>query len=51
MSYCNMGVCGAVQNLLQFHPTQINDVLLPEIAANTPSCLKLDDIFKNGFEP
>jgi hypothetical protein len=51
MSYCNMGVCGAVQNLLQFHPTQINDVLLPEIAANTPSCLAVDDIFKNGFEP
>jgi hypothetical protein len=50
MSYCNMGVCGAVQNLLQFHPTQINDVLLPAIAANTPSCLSIDDIFKNGFE-
>lgn len=50
MSYCNMGVCGGVQNLLQFHPTQINDVLLPKIAANTPSCLSIDDIFKNGFE-
>jgi hypothetical protein len=52
MSYCNMSVCGAVQNDLHFHPTQINDVLLPDIAAHTPSCLSTvaDRIFANGFQ-
>ncbi len=53
MSYCNVGACSGTQNLLQFHATQINDVLLPDIAAHTPSCLSttIDEIFANGFEP
>jgi hypothetical protein len=52
MSYCNIKGCGSGQNVLQFHPTQIDDVLLPRIAANTPGCLVGNDtIFRNGFEP
>ncbi len=52
MSYCNQfnnGACG--QNVQIFHPTQIT-FLLARIAANTPSCLTLDNdtIFINGFE-
>ncbi len=52
MSYCNIGACTGTQNLLQFASVQINDVLLPEVAANTPSCLSTtaDEIFANGFE-
>ena len=52
MSYCNIGACAGTQNLLQFASTQITDVLLPDIAANTPSCLSTvpDEIFANGFE-
>jgi hypothetical protein len=51
MSYCNVGACAGTQNLLQFAPTQISDVLLPDIAQNTPSCLSTvaDDIFMNSF--
>ena len=51
MSYCNNSGCGT-QNQLHFHSTHINQVLLPDIAANTPSCLGAalpDEIFKNGF--
>lgn len=50
MSYCNITGCGT-QNQLQFHATQVNDVLLPLISANTPVCLSTipDEIFKNGF--
>lgn len=50
MSYCNqLGTCG--QNVLQFHPTHITQ-LLGRIAANTPVCLSLgtDLIFANGFD-
>lgn len=47
MSYCNVSGCG--QNQLQFHATQINDVLLPAISANTPSCLLPDRVFADGF--
>lgn len=52
MSYCNQlnnGACG--QNVQIFHPTQIT-TLLVRIAANTPSCLSLDNdtIFSNGFD-
>ena len=54
MSYCNFtsvsGCAAGTQNLLQFHPTQINQVLLPLISSNTPSCLRTDEIFPNGFE-
>ena len=50
MSYCNVGACAGTQNLLQFHPTQVNDVLLPLVAANTPSCLSTDVIFADGFD-
>ena len=54
MSYCNIKGCGGGQNVLQFHPTQINDVLLPDISstvANQPGCLNAsDDIFYDGFE-
>ncbi|MGA9334722.1 MAG: M12 family metallo-peptidase [Rudaea sp.] len=50
MSYCNVTGCGT-QNLLQFHSTQINQVLLPRISANTPSCLSATDvIFADGFQ-
>lgn len=51
MSYCNISGCGT-QNLMKFHSTHINDVLLPEIAAHTPSCLASgnDIIFQNGFQ-
>lgn len=52
MSYCNQlnnGACG--QNVQIFHPTQIT-ALRARIAANTPSCLSLDNdtIFISGFE-
>ncbi len=52
MSYCNIGACAGSQNQLQFHPTQINDVLKPAINANTPGCLTTtaDEIFADGFE-
>lgn len=52
MSYCNGSSGCGTQNRLQFHATQINDVLLPDIAANTPSCLSngTDVIFYDGFE-
>jgi hypothetical protein len=55
MSYCNVKGCGSGgQNVLQFHPTQINDVLLPDITSTItgqPSCLNTsDDIFYDGFE-
>ena len=52
MSYCNQLQCGPTgQNVLIFHPTQIN-VLNALIAQNTPSCLSptTDIIFKNGFD-
>lgn len=56
MSYCNFtsvsGCAPGTQNQLHFHPTQINDVLLPAIAAHTPGCLgsgSSDIIFRNGF--
>ena len=50
MSYCNISGCGT-QNQLHFHPTHINSVLLPAIAANTPSCLGSgnDIIFQSNF--
>ena len=50
MSYCNISGCGT-QNQLHFHPTHINNVLLPAIAANTPSCLASgnDIIFQDKF--
>lgn len=55
MSYCNFtsvsGCASGTQNQLKFHPTQINQVLLPAITSNSPSCLNsTDDIFYNGFE-
>ncbi len=55
MSYCNVNGCGSGgQNVLQFHPTQINDVLLPDISSTIsgqPGCLNTsDDIFYDGFE-
>jgi len=55
MSYCNFttvsGCAAGTQNQLKFHPTQVNSVLLPAIAAHTPSCLGSggDVIFQNGF--
>jgi hypothetical protein len=53
MSYCNQLQCGpSGQNVLQFHPTQVN-VLNALIAQNTPGCLSAttDEIFRNGFDP
>jgi hypothetical protein len=54
MSYCNFtsvsGCAAGTQNQLHFHPTQINDVLLPDVAVNTPSCLMTDVIFADGFQ-
>lgn len=53
MSYCNFSTSGCAsgtQNLLQFHATQINQVLLPTIGSHTPACLLTDEIFRNGFE-
>lgn len=54
MSYCNVNGCAGGQNVLQFHPTQINDVLLPDISSTIsgqPGCLNTsDDIFYDGFE-
>jgi len=49
MSYCNFGSGCGTQNQLHFHSTHINQVLLPKISANTPSCLKTDQIFKDGY--
>jgi hypothetical protein len=52
MSYCNFGVCGAVQVNMKFHPTQITK-LQSLITTHTPSCLKtsIDEIFADDFEP
>jgi hypothetical protein len=52
MSYCNFPGCGPTgQNILQFHPTHITKVLLPDITAAPVGCLNTtDDIFYNGFE-
>ncbi len=52
MSYCNFPGCGPTgQNVLQFHPTHINKVLLPAITASPSGCLNTtDDIFYNGFD-
>lgn len=52
MSYCHIGApnganCG--QNELQFHPTHVNQ-LRGLVAANTPSCLRSELIFANGFQ-
>ncbi len=52
MSYCNSfngGACG--QNVQVFHPTHVT-ALRARIAANTPSCLSVDNntIFAHGFE-
>ncbi len=52
MSYCNMlnsGACG--QNAQVFHPTHVT-ALRARIAANTPSCLTVDNgtVFSHGFE-
>lgn len=52
MSYCNQlnsGACG--QNAQIFHPTHVT-ALRARVAANTPSCLTLnnDVIFANGFD-
>lgn len=55
MSYCrvpvNMSTPPACpnQNLLQFHATQINKTLLPNITANMPTCIN-NFIFFNDFE-
>jgi hypothetical protein len=48
MSYCNFGVCGAVQVNMHFHPTQIT-TLQGLVTTHTPSCLKTDEIFRDGF--
>jgi len=59
MSYCNLFNMGAGcgpdgQNVLQFHPTHINDVLLPAIASvvsGQPGCLNsTDDVYYSSFE-
>lgn len=52
MSYCHIGApnganCG--QNVLQFHPTHVTQ-LRGLVAANTPSCLRSELIFANGFQ-
>jgi len=52
MSYCHIGApnganCG--QNELQFHPTHATQ-LRSLVAANTPSCLRSELIFANGFQ-
>ncbi|HEX6832847.1 MAG TPA: M12 family metallo-peptidase [Rudaea sp.] len=48
MSYCHLGACPN-DNLLQFHATQINKTLLPQITANTPVCIN-NFIFFNDFD-
>lgn len=55
MSYCNVNGCAGGQNVLQFHPTQINAAapygLLADINAAPVGCLNTtDDIFYDGFE-
>ncbi|HET7064182.1 MAG TPA: M12 family metallo-peptidase [Rudaea sp.] len=52
MSYCNQEGCPAnTQNLLQFHPTHITDVIDPAILAAPANCLNTtDDIFFSPFE-
>ncbi len=49
MSYCHIGSNGCGQNVLQFHPTHVTQ-LLARVAANTPSCLRTETIFTNGFQ-
>ena len=49
MSYCHVSSANCGQNVLQFHPTHVTQVR-NRIAANTPSCLKPELIFANGFQ-
>lgn len=47
MSYCHINGCQ--QNVLQFHPTHVTQ-LLARVAANTPSCLRTETLLTTGFE-
>jgi len=52
MSYCHTNApagANCTSNVLQFHPTHVTQ-LRNRIAANTPSCLKSETIFTNGFQ-
>lgn len=51
MSYCHVSSASCGQNVQKFHPTHIT-LLRNRVAANTPSCLTIDNnlIFANGFE-
>lgn len=49
MSYCHVSPSNCGPNVLQFHPTHITQ-LRTRITANTPSCLRSEVIFTNGFQ-
>ncbi len=49
MSYCHIGSNNCGQNVLQFHPTHVTQ-LLARVAANTPTCLRTETIFTTGFQ-
>ncbi len=50
MSYCHVSPSGCTSNVLQFHPTHVN-LIRTRIAANTtPTCLRTEAIFSNGFQ-
>ena len=51
MSYCHLRSpqCGSGDNVLQFHPTHVT-LVRNRIAANTPSCVRSEVIFTNGFQ-
>lgn len=49
MSYCHVSPSNCGSNTLQFHPTHITQ-LRARVAANTPSCLRSEVIFTNGFQ-
>lgn len=49
MSYCHLRSPTCQSNVLQFHPTQVNQ-LRAIIAATPLTCLRLDAIFATGFQ-
>ncbi|MBN8481125.1 MAG: hypothetical protein J0L88_05985 [Xanthomonadales bacterium] len=50
MSYCHVSSAGCGQNVLQFHPTHVTQIRARIAANTTPSCLRSEVIFGNGFQ-
>ena len=50
MSYCHVSPSNCNSNVLQFHPTHVTQVRARIAANTTPSCLRSEAIFINGFQ-